>query len=383
MPSWLLPENIADVLPSEARKLEELRRVVLDQFRLYGYELVMPPMLEYIDSLLTGTGRDMDLRTFKLVDQLSGRTMGLRADMTPQAARIDAHLLNRSSVTRLCYAGTVLHTRPSGMHATREPYQVGAEIYGHQGLEADGEIQELALASLQVAGVSEVRLDLCHVGVLRALIDMDAAAKRDEEDLFLLMENKDVPGLRELTANYRPELREALLALPNLYGDVGVLDRAKDLLPAHPAIRSALNELQALIELSGHAEVTIDLADLRGYHYHSGVMFAAYVPGVPNAVMRGGRYDHVGEVFGRARPATGFSMDLRLLAGLLPSSIRKPAIAVQWSRSPELRAKIMELRKAGEIVIQQMPGHEHEQEEFDCDRTLVLENGQWIVRKLS
>jgi ATP phosphoribosyltransferase regulatory subunit len=382
MPSWLLPENIADVLPSEARKIEELRRVILDQFRLYGYELVMPPMLEYIESLLSGTGRDMNLRTFKLVDQLSGRTMGLRADMTTQAARIDAHLLNRSSVTRLCYAGTVLHTRPSGFHATREPFQVGAEIYGHRGLEADAEIQELALASLQIAGIDFVRFDLCHVGVLRAIIEKDEAARKDEEELFLLMENKDVPGLRAMTADYQKITRNALMALPGLYGDVSVLERARTALPAYPAITEALDELKALVDLVGNAEVTVDLADLRGYHYHSGVMFAAYVPGVPNAVMRGGRYDHVGEIFGRARPATGFSLDLRVLAGLLPASPRKPAIGVEWNRCPELRAKIADLRRDGEIVIQQLPGHEHEQEEFDCDRTLALEDGHWIVRKL-
>ena len=226
MPNWLLPENIADVLPSEARKIEELRRVILDNFHLYGYELVMPPMLEYLDSLLAGAGHDMDLRTFKLVDQLSGRTLGLRADMTTQVARIDAHLLNRASVTRLCYSGSVLHTRPNGLHATREPLQIGAEIYGHAGLEADAEVQELALASLALAGFTQVRLDLCHVGVLRAIIENDANAQKDESALYTLLRAKDVPALQEITAAYGDESRRALLALPSLYGDVTVLARA-------------------------------------------------------------------------------------------------------------------------------------------------------------
>jgi len=382
MPNWLLPESIADVLPSEARKIEELRRVILDNFRLYGYELVMPPLLEYLDSLMTGAGEDTDLRTFKLVDQLSGRTMGVRADMTIQVARIDAHLLNRSAVTRLCYAGSVLHTRPHGLHATREPVQIGAEIYGHAGLEADAEIQELALASLAQTGFTEVRLDLSHVGVLRAIIASDQKAACDVSQLYALLRTKDIAGLRELTADYSAECRDALLALPNLYGDASTLQRARSILPAWQGIEQALDELAVLVSLAGSASVTIDLADLRGYQYESGAMFAIYVPGLPNAVARGGRYDHVGEGFGRARPATGFSMDLRELARLLPMAERKLAIRAPWGREAALREKIAELRKAGEVVIQHMPGHQHDQEEFDCDRTLVLETGNWIIKKL-
>lgn len=380
MPNWLLPENIADVLPSEARKIEELRRAMLDNFRLYGYELVMPPMLEYLESLLTGAGQDMDLRIFKLVDQLSGRTMGVRADMTTQVARIDAHLLNRSSVTRLCYAGSVLHTRPSGLHATREPLQIGAEIYGHAGLEADAEIQELALASLALAGISQVRLDLCHVGVLRAIIADNVMARGCEADLFSLLEAKDIPGLRVITQDFEPVIREALLALPNLYGDATTIPRARQVLSKVPGIAKALDELELLIKQAGTASVTVDLADLRGYHYHSGVMFAAYVPGLPNAVARGGRYDHVGEAFGRARPATGFSMDLRELARLMRSAERKSAIRAPWGTEPLLRQKIAELRNAGEIVMQTLPGHENDQDEFDCDRAVVYENGNWILK---
>lgn len=382
MPAWLLPENIADVLPSEARKIEDLRRALLDNFRLYGYELVMPPMLEYVESLLTGAGQDMDLRLFKLVDQLSGRTMGIRADMTTQVARIDAHLLNRSSVTRLCYAGSVLHTRPSGLYATREPFQIGAEIYGHAGLEADAEIQALALESLALAGIAQVRLDLCHVGVLRAIIAGDAAARRAEPQLFGLLEAKDMPGLRELTRGFDTVTRDALLALPGLYGDVATLERARAALNRVPGAMQALDELAQLIAQAGGTNVTVDLADLRGYHYHSGVMFAAYVPGLPNALARGGRYDEVGEAFGRARPATGFSMDLRELARLLPLATRRSAVRAPWSTDAALRSKVAELRRAGEVVIQALPGHENDQDEFECDRALVRENGNWILQTL-
>ena len=382
MPNWLLPENIADVLPSEARKIEELRRQVLDHFRLYGYELVMPPMLEYLESLLTGAGQDTDLRTFKLVDQLSGRTMGVRADMTTQVARIDAHLLNRNSVTRLCYAGSVLQTRPSGLHATREPLQIGAEIYGHAGLEADAEIQQLALASLRLAGFKKVRLDLCHVGVLQAIIAEDAQASRQAPQLFTLLQAKDIPDLQSISASFAPATRAALLALPGLYGDAAVIDKARAVLPPLPGIATALDALQVLIEQAGDADVIIDLADLRGYHYHSGVMFAAYVPGLPNAVARGGRYDHVGEAFGRARPATGFSMDLRELARLTPGAPRKAAVRAPWSTEPGLQQKITELREAGEIVIQSLPGHDNDLDEFDCDRAVVRQGGNWIIKNL-
>ncbi len=385
MPNWLLPEYIADVLPSEARKIEELRRLMLDNFRLYGYELVMPPLLEYVESLMTGAGADTDLRTFKLVDQISGRMLGLRADMTTQVARIDAHLLNRATVTRLCYAGSVLHTRPSGLHATREPYQIGAEIYGHAGLEADAEIQELALGSLALAGFTDMRLDLTHVGVLHAILEQDPVARKDYDAIVALLRGKDVPGLQQQAARYNDTTRAALLALPNLYGDVEVLKRARTALPALPGITHALAELAALAASAiGRAEVTIDLADLRGYQYESGAMFALYVPGLPNAVARGGRYDHVGEAFGRARPATGFSLDLRELARLLPTAERKHSIRAPWGNAPELKEKIAELRKSGEVVIQSLPGHNDEQDEFECDRALVLDESgsNWILKNL-
>ncbi|WP_151447614.1 ATP phosphoribosyltransferase regulatory subunit [Lacisediminimonas profundi] len=382
MPNWLLPENIADVLPSEARKIEELRRAILDRFRSYGYELVMPPMLEYLESLLPVAGHGMDLRMFKLVDQLSGRTMGVRADMTVQVARIDAHLLNRPSVTRLCYAGSVLHTRPSGLHATREPFQIGAEIYGHAGLEADAEIQELALAALDLAGFSRVRLDLCHVGIFRALTAMDAVATRLKDEIGALLRAKDVPGLQVVTQDCQPPVRRALLALPTLYGDSKVIERAREVLPDDPSIRRALDELQSLADLADPSSVTVDLADLSGYEYESGAMFSVYVPGLPNAVARGGRYDQVGEAFGRARPATGFSMDLRELARLMPMAEPKAAVRAPWGRDDGLRNMIAGLRAAGEVVIQSLPGHENDQDEFECDRAIVLENGKLILKKL-
>lgn len=383
MQNWILPEYIADVLPAEARKIEDLRRAMLDNFQLYGYELIMPPMLEYLESLLTATGQDTDLYTFRLIDQLSGRTMGIRADMTTQVARIDAHLLNRASVTRLCYAGSVLHARPSGLYATREPLQIGAEIYGHADIEADAEIQELARVSLELAGITGINLDLSHAGVLRALLAAEPALMKHEAQLFNLLETKDVPGIAALVKDCGAATRDALLALPSLYGDVKVIAEARKVLPPIPGITKALDELQALADMAGGSGVTIDLADMRGYQYHSGVMFAAYVPGLPNALARGGRYDHVGEAFGRARPATGFSMDLRELAQLLPSAEPKKAIRAPWGQSPELRAKIAELRQTGEVVIQTLPGQGGDQEEFACDRVLLQENGGWTLKQIN
>ncbi len=379
MSTWLLPENIADVLPSEARKIEELRRRLLDRFRSYGYEMVMPPLLEYLESLLTGGGNDLHLRTFKLVDELSGRTLGLRADMTPQVARIDAHLLNRQGVTRLCYAGNVLHTRPRGLHATREQIQIGAELYGHAGLEADLEVQQLMLDALRLTGIGTIRLDLCHAGVLDALLARDAVAASRGEALYGALAGKDVPLIGELTEDLGPDTRAALRALPHLYGDASVIEEARRQLPALPEISRALDDLAQLAAQVQGAEVAIDLADLRGYAYHSGAMFSAYVDGVPNAVARGGRYDHVGQAYGRARPATGFSLDLREIARISPIEARGTAILAPWRRDDALRVAVGALRDAGEVVIQALPGHDHVLDEFACDRTLVERDGAWVV----
>lgn len=389
MPRWLLPESISDILPSEARRIEDLRRRLLDLYRTYGYELVMPPMVEYLESLLTGSGRDLDLRTFKLIDQLSGRTMGLRADITPQVARIDAHLLNRAGLTRLCYAANVLHARPAGALSTREPLQIGAELYGHDGLEADLEVIELLLHSLRVAGVLQVRIDLGHVDVVRSLLA--AVPHLNEDDIFPLIQSKDAPALAQALAG-TPEgpVRRALLELPALFGAPSdVLERAQSHLPALPPIVRALEQLRALCDspfltsLSGQdVHLTIDLGDARGYRYHSGVIFAAYVEGQPNAIGRGGRYDNVGESFGRARPATGFSLELRELAGLVQEPAPARAVRAPWSVDVALNAAIRELREAGEIVVQVLPGHEDEQQEFECDREFAQQNGAWSVRPL-
>jgi len=389
MPRWLLPESISDILPSEARRIEMLRRRLLDLYRTYGYELVVPPMIEYLESLLTGSGHDLDLKTFKLIDQLSGRTMGVRADITPQVARIDSHLLDRAGITRLCYAANVLHTRASGPLSTREPLQIGAELYGHPGLEADLEVIELLLQSLQLAGVTRVRIDLGHVDVVRTLLAQ--LPQLSEDEVFPLIQSKDSPALAELLANVPDSpIRRALLALPGLLGPVDeVLERATMCLPDLPAVTQALRQLQQLAEspllasaASLDVEVALDLGDARGYRYHSGVIFAAYVDGLPNAIGRGGRYDNVGVAFGRARAATGFSIELRELAGLLPAHEPSPAIRAPWAIDPQLTKEVRALRGAGEIVVQVLPGHEHEEQEFHCDRELAKQDGRWIIRPL-
>lgn len=389
MPRWLLPESISDILPSEARRIEMLRRRLLDLYRTYGYELVMPPMIEYIESLLTGSGHDLDLKTFKLIDQLSGRTMGVRADITPQVARIDSHLLDRSGITRLCYAANVLHTRASGPLSTREPLQIGAELYGHPGLEADLEVIELLLQSLQLAGVSRVRIDLGHVDVVRTLLAQ--LPQLSEDEVFPLIQSKDLPGLAEVLASVPDSpIRRALMALPGLLGPLDeVLERAAACLPDLPAVSQALRQLQQLAEsallasaASLDVEVALDLGDARGYRYHSGVIFAAYVDGLPNAIGRGGRYDNVGVAFGRARAATGFSIELRELAGLLPAQEPSLAIRAPWAIDDQLTEAVRALRGAGEIVVQVLPGHEHEEQEFHCDRELTKQDSRWIIRPL-
>jgi ATP phosphoribosyltransferase regulatory subunit len=312
---WLLPEHIDDILPGEAMRIELLRRGILDLFFAKKYELVIPPLVEFTDSLLTGTGHDLDLRTFKLVDQLSGRMMGVRADITPQVARIDAHLLNRKGVTRLCYCGSVLHARPASPAATREPIQIGAEIFGHAGIGSDLEIQGLLCQALAVAGVKGVRMDIGHVAVFRSLVQAGEVGRELEVELFEALQRKDVPALKILTKRTDPKTRAALLLLPDLYGGADVLDRAEKRLPRLPELQKALATLRALAKASP-VPVSFDLAELRGYHYHSGVVFDAYCDGVAGAVARGGRYDEVGKAFGRLRPATGFSIELRSIASV-------------------------------------------------------------------
>ena len=311
---WLLPEHIDDILPAEAMRIESLRRAILDLFLKNRFELVIPPLLEYTDSLLTGTGHDLEIRTFKVVDQLSGKMMGVRADITPQVARIDAHLLNRRGVTRLCYCGSVLHTRPASPGATREPIQIGAEMYGHDGVGADLEVQRLLFEALKLAKVRGARIDIGHVAVFRSIV-RDAGVKRElEAELFEALQRKDAPALKNLTKKLPEKTRKALLLLPELYGGPEILEIAEGKLPKIDSLQKALKTLRALSQACP-IPASFDLAELRGYHYHSGVVFDAYCDGVAGAVARGGRYDEVGKAFGRARPATGFSIDLRSLAG--------------------------------------------------------------------
>ena len=384
--AWLLPEHIADVLPAQARHIEELRRVLLDVARSYGCELVMPPMLEHIESLLSGTGREHDLKTFKLVDQLSGRTLGLRADSTPQVARIDAHLLNRHGVTRLCYCGPVLHTRPSGMHSSREPLQFGAEIYGHAGLEADLEVQDLALDCLRRAGIAGAVLDLADARIVRALLAPVNLAPAASAQIYAALASKDAALLGDLSGAFPIAVRKGLQAVVSLYGGTDVLDAARRALPALPAVQAALDDLQWLAAHAQQAypeiEVGFDLADLSGYAYYSGAHFTVYAAGSSDAVLRGGRYDEVGAVFGRNRPAVGFSLDIKELAALAPAKQFPAAIRAPWAESSALRLAVRRLREQGDTVVCMLPGHEHEGQEFACDRELVEAAGQWTVRAL-
>jgi ATP phosphoribosyltransferase regulatory subunit len=314
MTAWLLPENVEDVLPPQAWRMEDMRRALLDLFRSRDYQLVIPPLMEYVDSLLTGVGADLDLKTFKLVDQLSGRLMGVRADITPQVARIDAHLLAANSVNRLCYAGSVLHAQSDGFHRSREPIQIGAELYGQAGADADLEILTLMLEGLKACGVNTVQLDIGHVGVYRALAREAGLNGEIEHQLFGALQAKDSSAVAVLTGGLSAALRDAFAALPQLYGDRSVLREARLRLPQLASVQAALDTLEVIDEGLTSVDAAYDLAELRGYGYHNGVVFAAYAGGRSHAIAQGGRYDEVGRVFGRARPATGFSLDLRELA---------------------------------------------------------------------
>ena len=380
--NWLLPEYIADALPAEAARIEGLRRRLLDHFRGRGYEFVMPPMLEYLESLLTGAGHDLKLRTFKLVDQLSGRTMGVRADITPQAARIDAHLLNHQGVTRLSYCGSVLHTLPASVSAGREPVQIGAELYGYEGIAADLDIIRLMADAFAVIKLPISRIDLGHVGIFRALAEAAGLPEETEQKVLGLLQSKDVPELTVVCADVPSPYREALLVLPELYGGPELLARAVKELPPLPAITQALEGLRHLLEAAPELPFSIDLSDLRGYHYHNGVVFAVYCPGYPAAIALGGRYDGAGKTFGRARPATGFSMDLREVARLVPAAKEQAGIlAPNIGHDKQLAVHIASLRESGEIVVELLPG-ETACEGPLCDRKLVHVGGQWIIEAI-
>jgi ATP phosphoribosyltransferase regulatory subunit len=401
MRTWALPEHIEDVLPHDAAKLERLRRMALDLFASHGYELVMPPLLEYVDSLLTGTGPDMDLATFRLVDQLSGRMMGIRADTTPQVARIDAHVLNRRGVSRLCYAGSVVHTLPLGLGKSRQPFQVGAELYGHAGLGADIEIQQLALDMLTQAGIPAAQLDIGHPTIFRELIKMLALPNEIVEQVFRATTAKDVPAL-----NAMPFLTgtagTALRTLPTLYGKADVLDHAAKILPITPEINASLEQLRTIAQhfsAQGIA-VSIDLGELGGFNYESGIVFSVFANGASDTVARGGRYDEIGKAFGSARPATGFSCDLKALLPLVAEDAANGATKGAtknatkgkiFAPSPEhagAKVEIARLRAVGEIVVASLAANDYEDRtalaELGCDRELVLSrDGRWLVIALS
>mgnify|MGYP000426779030 FL=1 len=391
--SWLLPQGIEDVLPEDAKYLEALRRQILDTFSCWGYELVIPPVVDFLDSLLTGSGHDLDLKTFKLTDQVSGEMLGVRADMTPQVARIDAHNLNHKRPTRLCYVGTTLRTLGDSLEKTRSPMQIGAEIYGHTGIESDLEVIQLMLEMLAVTGLQNVHLDLGHVGIYRALSKQAALTQQQESELFDVLQRKAKTELDELVAGFEidEKFKNIFIQLPTLNGGIDVLSKAATLLAnIDDNITNALTDLQAIAEkLSINfpaLPVSFDLSELRGYHYHTGVVFAAFTPELGREVARGGRYDNIGEFFGRARAATGFSADLKLLNSF--SNLAKADTVPQLVYAPfvedsALTETVRDLRAKGIAVIQQLPGHADEISELACTDILEKQNNNWVVKSLA
>ncbi len=396
--AWLLPEHIADVLPAQASMVELLRRRLLDEARCRGYELVMPPLLEHLESLLSGTGRELDLQTFKLVDQLSGRTMGLRADTTPQAARIDAHLLNRAGVTRLCYCGPALRTLPAGPFGHREPLQFGAELFGHGGLEADLEVLELALDLLcetlgKAPGIPSAELqtplggavvDLGDARILRALLDGPDDDKSARADIVRALARKDAAELRDASRGLAGPVRASLRALLDLHGGAEVLEAAQMSLPADPRIATCLADLRRVVERLAVAcpgvGVGVDLADMGGFAYYTGLRYAVYVAGASDAVVRGGRYDEIGSVFGRSRPAVGFGLDVKVLAGLTPDHPVRAAIRAPWSEDAALQEAVRRLRGAVETVVIDLPGSHAEECGREVDREIAYVAGRWVLQ---
>lgn len=386
---WLLPDGIEEVLPPQAAELEALRRRVLDLFRGWGYELVMPPFIEYLESLLTGMSHDLDLQTFKLIDQMTGRMMGVRADMTPQVARIEAHRLKRNAPTRLCYLGTVLHARASRLDGARCPLQVGAELYGHAGVESDVEVIRLMLATLACSGIGPVYLDLGHMGIFRGLTRLARLEESQEGALFALLQRKAVSDLAAQLREWKVPARAAsmIATLPELEGELSVLRAARKALRGAPAqVQRALDAMTAvgaaLRREAPELRLHVDLAELRGYHYHTGIMFAAYQPGRGQALALGGRYDNLGRVFGRGRPATGFSADLReLLPAAAAARGRNARILAPPSNDPKLKALVARLRERGEIVVIALPGQTADAAEMDCARRLARVEGRWKVIK--
>ncbi len=377
---WLLPDGVEELLPKDAAKVEHLRRQLLDLYASWGYELVIPPLLEYTESLLVGLGSDIDLQTFRVTDQLTGRMMGLRADITPQAARIDAHSLGRDGVTRLCYAGSVLHTRPKSPLASRSPIQLGAELYGDSSTDSDLEIISLMLQTLTVAGVQNLTLDLGHVGIYSAVVSgLDDAT---EQRYFSILQRKAAAELQSLLGELPldDKIKQALAALNELHGDASVLDRGRDALKAYPRAVAAIDALQQLANdvqarFPGVA-LYFDLAELRGYHYHTGAVFSALSSDCDRALASGGRYDDIGRVFGRARPATGFSIDLKALLALLPDTEACASILAPNSKDAQLWHAVQALRAEGEKVVFALPG---DTQVPACTRELVFQDGEWQV----
>ncbi|MFI3119205.1 MAG: ATP phosphoribosyltransferase regulatory subunit [Methylococcaceae bacterium] len=391
--SWLLPEGIEEILPEEAKHLESLRRKILDTFACWGYELVIPPFIDYLDSLLTGSGHDLELQTFKLTDQVSGELLGVRADMTPQVARIDAHNLNAEWPTRLCYTGTILHTKGDPLEKTRSPMQIGAELYGHAGKESDVEVIRLMLEMLAMCGLQNVHLDLGHVGIYRALSKQAGLNDLQEAELFDVLQRKARPELQELMAGYTidNELKAMFLKLPELNGGNETIAKAQAVLAtANGEVKQALADLAAIAEKLAASfpalPISFDLAELRGYHYHTGVVFAAFVPSVGREIARGGRYDNIGAIFGRARAATGFSADLKVLSALGKPTYQKEPQALIFAPYPgdaALHEKIRDLRAEGLAVIQQLPGQAGTAQELKCTSVLEQDHQNWVVRPLA
>ncbi len=389
--SWLLPEGIEEVLPDDAKHLECLRRKLLDVFACWGYQLVIPPIVDFLDSLLTGSGYDLELQTFKLTDQISGKMLGVRADMTPQVARIAGHNLKHDWPTRLCYAGTILHTLGDNLEKSRSPMQIGAELYGHSGLESDLEVIQLMLEMLAMAGIENIHLDLGHVGIYRALARQAQLSKQQEAELFDVLQRKARTELDELLAGYSiaDEFKHILTALPKLNGGVEVFSKAVEIIAdTDESVKQALTEMQQIANKLAvqypSLPVNFDLSELRGYRYHTGIVFAAFVPGFGKEIARGGRYDNIGEFFGRARAATGFSADLKTLASLAAMSEKKPerVIYAPYEDDAALQEIIRDLRATGTVVIQQLPGQTGTAGDFDCTAILEKQNQNWVIKPL-
>ena len=388
---WLLPDGIEEVLPPEAARIETARRRVLDLFQRWGYELVITPHVEFLESLLSGSGQDLDLKTFKVIDPLSGRQMGLRADITPQVARVDAHTLRREGPSRLCYAGSVLHAKPQALATSRSPIQLGAELYGDSSASSDIEVISLMLEMLDLAQVPDVHMDLGHVGIYRGLARAAGLSGEAEQRLFDALQRKAMDEIAELTADVEPSLAAMLRALARLCGGRETLDAARAVLAEAPAsVRDALDVLiriaDQLAQRYPRLPLYFDLGELRGYHYHTGVVFAVFVPGVGQSIAQGGRYDDIGADFGRARPATGFSTDLKTLVTLGSAELTTPLQGVwaPYSEDPLLWEQVCRLRRQGERVVQALDGQGSESAAMaGCDRQFLLKDETWTVAPLA